>query len=431
VLLAFDYTTGRDAVASDAAGEGDEGIAASLPTAAQLSTTYPAGYSYSPGSGLLSSKASWKALGFAGLDGAYGATDATITFNNQYPFDYDNSDGVSPGAYDFESVAAHELGHALGFLSTVDAIDTGLPGGYPLGVLDLYRFAEGGAADPSTAGEFTTFARDQRPGVEANFDDIDAEERMSTGWLTGDGWQASHWKEKSLNPGGYIGIMNPAIAKGLTTPITNADLRALDLMGWEIVSGSVVTTTTTSTTLPPPICESAPAVGCRLAEAGRASIQVRDNPDDTRDSLKWKWARGGATLLGDFKDPVNGSANYQLCMYDASANPQPLLDAVILPGGTCDARPCWKPSGTTGYSMSNRTGSPHGVVKVKLKASETGRAQVKVTASGAYLDTPGLPLTLPVTVQLLVQDSVSTECWQTTYTAQRRNEPTQFNARGP
>jgi len=46
-----------------------------------------------------------------------------MTFNSEFNFDYDSSDGITAGYYDFETVALHEIGHVLGFVSVVDAID--------------------------------------------------------------------------------------------------------------------------------------------------------------------------------------------------------------------------------------------------------------------------------------------------------------------
>lgn len=158
---------------------------------------------------------------------------------------------------------------------------------------------------------------------------------------------------------------------------------------------------------------------------------MKDNSDDTKDALKWKWAKGDDTALVEFKDPVNGASNYQLCVYDTSANPQPLLASSILPGGVCGTKPCWKTSGTSGFKMGNKGGLPQGITKMKLKAGVLLKAQVQAQGKGSALPMPALPLTLPVTVQLLAQDGLGTECWQTTYTTFTKNEPAQFKAKGP
>ena len=40
-------------------------------------------------------------------------------------------------------------------------------------------------------------------------------------------------------------------------------------------------------------------------------------------------------------------------------------------------------------------------------------------------------LALPVTVQFVARDGVSTECWQTAFTTEKKNDATQFSAKGP
>ncbi len=231
VALQGSYTLVRNALVADAADEADDGVVAFLPTAAQFTATIPLGSTLSGNVTL--TKANAKALGFTGLDSMFGVSDGTITFSDAFAFDYDNSDGVMLGFMDFETVAAHEIGHILGFFSGVDNADAGATTVQPT-TLDLFRFADGGASDPSNTATFTTASRNMVPGANAIFDDLDNEWRMSTGRTLGDGRQASHWKDDSLT-GINIGIMDPTLALGVSFNITAADLRALDGIGYEIV----------------------------------------------------------------------------------------------------------------------------------------------------------------------------------------------------
>lgn len=134
--------------------------------------------------------------------------------------------------------------------------------------------------------------------------------------------------------------------------------------------------------------------------------------------------------MADFGDPVHSSTTYRLCLYDASGTPQPLLEADVPAGGTCGLKPCWR---TTSASVAyrNKAGDPDGVIKLTLKAGVTGRAMMQATARGTNLRTPALPLTLPVTVQLVVGDGVSSECWESTFTAAAVNAPSRLSATGP
>jgi hypothetical protein len=166
-VLIGGYPLVRDAMVADGAAEPDDAITAALPTLAEANFSLPAGFAF--GMNMQGTKANIKALGFAALvDALFGPLDGTIRFNTDFAFDFDNSDGVGPGLFDFETVAAHEIGHVLGFISDLEYINQLLALGltsqniWPT-TLDLFRFADGGANDPTTSAEFTTFPRSMIP----------------------------------------------------------------------------------------------------------------------------------------------------------------------------------------------------------------------------------------------------------------------------
>jgi hypothetical protein len=264
VLLTGSVAEIRTPMADSALAEADEGITAALPTAGQLVLRLPAGAF--PLGLMTATKANMKALGFEDLDAQFGARDATIVFNAAFAFDFDRTNGTTPGTIDFQSVAAHELGHALGFFSDVDSLDQGSPLAAPT-PLDLFRFADGSVDDPTTTQQFTAAGRSLRPGSPDVFDDLTAEYRMSTGFSKGDGRQASHWKDDALT-GVYIGLMDPTRSPRTILELTAADARALDVIGWDISTDGTTTssvtvtstTSTTSTTLPPECFEDAACV---------------------------------------------------------------------------------------------------------------------------------------------------------------------------
>ena len=119
-----------------------------------------------------------------------------------------------------------------------------------------------------------------------------------------------------------------------------------------------------------------------------------------------------------------------MCLYDASGNAQPLLEADVPPGGMCGTRACWKAT-TTSFAYRNTVGDPDGVIKLMLKAGVAGRAKVQAKAKGSNLQTPALPLLLPITAQLVIVDGESRECWQTTFTTTKVNDTFRLKAAGP
>ncbi|NJR32447.1 MAG: hypothetical protein HC778_05960 [Chamaesiphon sp. CSU_1_12] len=74
--------------------------------------------------------------------------DGSISFNNAFNWDFNRNDGISGGAFDFIGIAAHELGHSLGFISGVDTLDGNASGTFYndrqftyVSPLDLLRYS--------------------------------------------------------------------------------------------------------------------------------------------------------------------------------------------------------------------------------------------------------------------------------------------------
>jgi hypothetical protein len=118
-------------------------------------------------------------------------------------------------------------------------------------------------------------------------------------------------------------------------------------------------------------------------------------------------------------------------VYDGSGSPQPLLVAAVGGGGTCRGKPCWKATGKTGFKYNDKLAAAHGITRLQLKAGLAGKSQVKVQGKGASLLPPNPSLTLPVIVQLLVNDGPSLKCWQTAFTTAAANDDQRFKAKGP
>ncbi len=238
------YLTVRNALVADASGQ-ESALVSTFPTSPALEFDY-GNFIYRPDNptdGVANrinfTLAQSQALGLG--DRSPGNNpDSAIVFNTDFPFDNDPTDGLNPGAIDVVYVMIHELGHAMGFVSGTDG------GGFP-STWDLYRVgAPGTSQDPSSLSDFPTVLRQMDQGDNAALDTVGQfpavsapSFRLSTGTSgSGDGRQASHWKDNSLlGLSTVIGVMDPTF-DGSTIdtldPLTSADLLAFSLFGWDI-----------------------------------------------------------------------------------------------------------------------------------------------------------------------------------------------------
>ena len=121
-------------------------------------------------------------------------------------------------------------------------------------------------------------------------------------------------------------------------------------------------------------CPLAPVAGCvavpsakltfKGKAAGREKLSLRDE----------KFA--GATLPGDFGDPVTGETRYEICLYDAAGDLAGGL-GVARAGDVCGPKqkPCWKSKGAKGWLYKNAgPPTPSGVRTMALVAGPPERA---------------------------------------------------------
>ncbi len=177
-------------------------------------------------------------------------------------------------------------------------------------------------------------------------------------------------------------------------------------------------------------CSPTPQTLCREQTAPRGTFRFREAANPNQSTLAWLWTKGVETTREDLGDPLTDT-DYALCVYDASANPQPIMSARAPAGGTCGtaAIPCWREIGGPGPPVEyyDSLATSDGLMRVRLKPGAEGKARVIVGGRGAALSLPELPLALPVTVQLQASTG---ECWTASYEAfVRMNADGTFRAR--
>jgi hypothetical protein len=178
--------------------------------------------------------------------------DGSVQFSNTFAFDFDPTNGITAGQFDFVAVAIHEIGHALGFRSGVDIYDgntafTGNLNNFTfLTQLDLFRYS---------AASFALGANDVQIGGNPYFS-IDGGRTIfqdgffSTGRRFGDGQQASHFKDADAGAP-QLGLLDPTIARGQQGIITSLDLAAFDAIGFDIAYDVIANGDREFTTLNP------------------------------------------------------------------------------------------------------------------------------------------------------------------------------------
>jgi hypothetical protein len=149
-------------------------------------------------------------------------------------------------------------------------------------------------------------------------------------------------------------------------------------------------------------------------------LLIKNDADDGKDKVTWKWLRGALTEVTDFGDPLLVD-RYALCVYDADGR-QLAMEAA--PGSE------WEATGTVGFKFQSNGIADDGISKINLKAGVSGKAKVLVKGAGLDLPIedapPTLPFTLPVVAQALNDQG---ECWSASYSTSIKNESGLFKAK--
>ncbi len=177
------------------------------------------------------------------LDGYIVMRDLTGT-NTSWSYNFNRQNTVAANSVDFIGVAIHEIGHVLGFQSSIDR---------PwIGASNLssseYKLALRERVNQASPLDLFRYSNKSRVGSEINIDlSVGGNQyfglgtdgatfvgRFDNGVDTtrgGNGFQASHWQSG--------GIMDAEIHRGQTAAITGLDLIAFDAIGWDIATGGI------------------------------------------------------------------------------------------------------------------------------------------------------------------------------------------------
>lgn len=250
--VSFSYSNFRNALGADVTSANDATAFGTLPTGSSFGMLINRTSDNPNGSGSATpyldttgannstiniTAANAKALGLASGSGTVGqctsTCDASIVFATAFTWDFNPNDGITPGAFDFVGIAAHEIGHALGFISGVDVLDINSPpvnGPFTadqftfVNSLDLFRYSTASAAQGVI--DFTASTTPKYFSLNGGATAIAG---FSTGRNFGDGQQNSHWKD---NLG--LGIMDPTAAPGEMLQISPIDTIGFDVTGWNL-----------------------------------------------------------------------------------------------------------------------------------------------------------------------------------------------------
>ncbi len=164
-------------------------------------------------------------------------------------------------------------------------------------------------------------------------------------------------------------------------------------------------------------CGAAPETGCttivHVTTAEDSSLDIKNDPlkADAKDAIKWQWKKGN-TVAADFGDPRT-TADYVICIYDSSGNPQPLISRAA-PSGAWKRSPSKETDPTKGFSYTDKSLIPAGLSQFKLKAGLVDKAQLSVQGKADFLRPPTLPLVPPVKVEVRSTQNPGI-CWVATY----------------
>ena len=236
-LSSFTYSQLKNALVADAKTSTDAAAIASLPATDPVSGTH----SY------WIATAEAKALGL--LSGSGSSIDGYIGFDAaSNTFDYDNTNGVSAGLYDFFGVVAHEITEVMGRQTMDGESFQGKPS-YELE--DLFHYSAAGVRDfvGTTAGYFSG------NGGATNLGSFNTNPNGDFGdWAS------------SVGHDSFLAFSN----SGVVNPVSANDLTVMDVLGWDAAMAGSPDLTATNLVL------NATSIAYQINNSGTAAAAASD-----------------------------------------------------------------------------------------------------------------------------------------------------------
>jgi VCBS repeat-containing protein len=149
------------------------------------------------------------------------ASDGSVRFSSTANFDFDRTDGIAAGAFDFFGVVAHEFTEIMG--RELNAVGNTVASGAGDHPLDLFKFSAAGAREfvGTNAGYFSI------DGGTTNLDNFNT----ATNGDFGD-WAGSAGNDSFLafSPSGVVNF------------VSLTDLREMDVIGWQVAESAPAVT---------------------------------------------------------------------------------------------------------------------------------------------------------------------------------------------
>ncbi|MEM9486312.1 MAG: NF038122 family metalloprotease [Cyanobacteria bacterium P01_F01_bin.116] len=183
-------------------------------------------------------RANAKALGI--VTGNDTAVDAEIRLDSEANWDFDATDGIGFGQYDFVGTILHELGHTLGFLSGVDVLDFDAKQGITrsdedydyVTSMDLFRQSD--ATKGQGKIDWTVDFGTEYFSINGGHDKIADFANGAAAFWESDNFQLSHFRLEENS------VMRPILFSGTQASLGEIDLQLMDAIGWDRTADSQI-----------------------------------------------------------------------------------------------------------------------------------------------------------------------------------------------